>query len=224
MLKVSSLAIIGGTLVLGLAIALPRWKTTVTQLPGTYWLLVPYTSQAPDGAWVEPWENACEETVLTMLDAYYRHDERAQIPPDEAKTQILKIIEWEKNHLGYSKDTGAADTKKIIDALFVWKAEIVHRPSLESIKNELDYHRPVILPVHGVALNNPDFRGGGPDYHMLLAIGYDDATQEFITHEPGVNDGQTFRYTYTTIMTAIHDLVLGLKTATGEPTVLFTRS
>lgn len=224
-MKTSTILAAGsGVLILGLVIALPRWQATSDSHPSTHWLVVPYSSQAPDGVWVEPWENACEEIVLAMLDGYYRHDERAQIPPVEAKATILKIIDWEKKNLGYAKDTGAADTKKIVDALFDWKAKIVQHPSLEAIKNELRQNRPVILLVHGSSLNNPHFQDNGPDYHMLLAIGYDDTTQEFITHEPGINDGQGFRYPYSTVMNALHDLVPNQKTSTGQPVVLFTHS
>lgn len=217
------LAGLGSVLVIGLIIAQPRWQP-VFSLPKSHWIVVPYSSQSPDGAWVEPWENACEETTLTMLQAYYQKDERAQIPASEAKASILKIIDWEKSHLGFAKDTGAADTKKIADALYNWDTKIVQRPTLAAIKNELYHNRPVILLVHGASLKNPHFVDNGPDYHMLLAIGYDDATQEFITHEPGMNDGQGYHYSYETIMNALHDYMPDLKTETGTPVVLFTHS
>lgn len=217
------LAGIGSALVIGLAITQPRWQPAFS-LPASHSIAVPYSSQSPDGVWAEPWENACEETTLTMLEAYYKKDERAQIPTQEAKASIVKVIEWEKNNLGFAKDTGAADTKKIIDALYVWKAKIVQHPTVTAIKNELYHNRPVVLLVHGASLKNPHFADGGPNYHMLLAIGYDDTAQEFITHEPGMNNGQGYRYPYETIMNALHDLVPGLKTETGTPVVLFTHS
>jgi hypothetical protein len=36
---------------------------------------VPFTSQAPEGNWAEPWQNACEETSIVMVDAFFDGDE-----------------------------------------------------------------------------------------------------------------------------------------------------
>mgnify|MGYP001589264094 CR=1 FL=1 len=217
------LTTVAALVIVGLVATKLQWQQVFSP-PTSHWIAVPYSSQSPDGVWAEPWENACEETTITMLNAYYKHDKRAQIPNQEAKDSITAIINWEKNNLGFAKDTGAADTKKIIDALYKWEAKIIYNPSLDSIKNELYHNRPVVLLVHGTSLKNPHFVDGGPNYHMLLAVGYDDKTQEFITHEPGMNNGQDFRYPYATIMTALHDYVADLKTETGTPVVLFTHS
>ncbi|PIR75213.1 MAG: hypothetical protein CO030_02085 [Candidatus Magasanikbacteria bacterium CG_4_9_14_0_2_um_filter_42_11] len=34
-------------------------------------LEVPFTSQAPDSIWVQPWQDACEETTVFMVHRFY---------------------------------------------------------------------------------------------------------------------------------------------------------
>ena len=40
------------------------------ELSPTMNLSVPFTSQAPEQNWDEPWQDACEEAAVLMLDAY----------------------------------------------------------------------------------------------------------------------------------------------------------
>ena len=40
---------------------------------------------------------------------------------------------------------------------------------------------------------------------MVVIIGYDDQTREFIVHEPGTKQGNKFRYRYENLVHAIHD-------------------
>jgi hypothetical protein len=35
---------------------------------------VPFTSQAPAGNWLEPWQNACEETSVIMVTNFFKGD------------------------------------------------------------------------------------------------------------------------------------------------------
>ena len=54
---------------------------------------------------------------------------------------------------------------------------------------------------------------------MLVIVGYTET--EFITHDPGTRRGKNYRYTFDTIMDAIHDWT-GVKEeiGTGVPRVL----
>ena len=65
---------------------------------------------------------------------------------------------------------------------------------IEDIKNTVLRYRPVIVPVSGKLLQNPQFLRGGPVYHTVLVIGYDDRDETFITHEPGTRFGKRYRY------------------------------
>jgi len=35
---------------------------------------VPFTSQAPEGNWQEPWQNACEEASIVMIQNFYKDE------------------------------------------------------------------------------------------------------------------------------------------------------
>lgn len=182
-------------------------------------LNVPYTSQSPAGDWREPWQDACEEASIAMVDGYYRHQ---TLNKTVAKQSILNIIALEQKTFQHSKDTTANETALIINNFLRWETTKMSDPSVDDIRSELDAGRPVIAPVFGRGLRNPFFRSGGPDYHMIVITGYDNNKQEFITNEPGINHGLDFRYSYGTIMDAIHDFVPGKKTSTGAKVVLFT--
>lgn len=182
-------------------------------------LTLPFTTQAPYGYWAQPWQDACEEATIVMVDQYYANK---KLNPKAAKNQILNVLKIKNNAFGWSLDENAEKIKKIINYYFPWEARIVENPTIEQIKNEIDNNRPIIAPVHGKALQNPFFRSGGPDYHTVIIAGYDEKTNEFIVGEPGTKHGLDYRYAYGTIMNAIHDHVPGFQTKYGKKTVLFT--
>ena len=183
---------------------------------------VPYTSQAPQGVWKQPWEDACEEAATVMVDSYYRGGRQKTIGKSEAVNRIKHVIYLEDTKLGFSKDTNAAQIAEIINNFYSWEAYSVSRPTLDQIKAEMDKGRPVIALVHGKALKNPYFKNGGPDYHTVVIKGYDDDRQEFVTNEPGINRGLDYRYPYATMLSALHDFVPEGKTSTGQPVAVFT--
>jgi hypothetical protein len=80
---------------------------------------------------------------------------------------------------------------------------VVHDVTINSIKTEIAAGRPVIIPAAGKVLPNPNFKDGGPNYHMLVVKGYD--ANGFITNDPGTRLGENFRYTYDALINAIHD-------------------
>lgn len=182
-------------------------------------LSVPFTPQAPDGRWGQPWQDACEEAVITMVDAFYAGK---SLDRAAARTLISRLVRMEENALGYHRDTGAADIVNIINRYFHWEARVVRSPAIDQIKAEIDAGQPVILPVHGRALRNPYFRQGGPDYHTVVISGYDDDKREFITQEPGTRRGQNYRYSYNRLMDAMHDFVPNYRTRFGERVAIFT--
>lgn len=184
------------------------------------YLPIPFTVQAPDGIWTQPWYDACEEAAIAMVGAFYAGHPLAK---SDAKIMIQRIVRMELNHFGFHKDTNAAQIAETINNFFPWEARVVHAPTLQDIKAEIDAERPVIVPVHGRALKNPYYRNGGPDYHTIVIAGYDDAKKEFIVQEPGTKRGLDFRYPYDRIISAMHDFLPGGRTKFGKPVAIFTK-
>lgn len=199
---------------LSLLIITPASSTTVKKIP------VPFTVQAPDANWGQPWQDTCEETVIAMVDFFYTGN---SFTKDTAKKAILNIINIKEKYIGKSIDENAETIIYLINNFLPWEAYTVKNPTLIDIKSEIDNNRPVILPVHGKYLYNPYFKNGGPDYHTIVISGYDDAKQEFIVQEPGTKYGLDFHYSYDTILSAMHDYLPDLQTKFGKPVAIFTR-
>jgi len=79
-----------------------------------------------------------------------------------------------------------------------------------------------IVPVDAKMLDNPNYSDPAPDYHVVVLIGYDDATSEFITHDPGTAKGQSFRYDYQKFFDAIGDYLSAGDQRVASKRVLFT--
>lgn len=169
-------------------------------------LAVPFTSQAPEGRWLEPWYNACEETVTVMVDRFYSNSGPFSI--DEAKRDILQLFDVKDRYIGASFDEPAAVIAQWINHFYPWEARVVSQPSLEQLKAEIDAGRPVIVPTYAPYLRNPFFTGSF-EYHTVVLSGYDDERREFITQEPGTRHGENLRYSYGTILSAMHDFRAG---------------
>ncbi|MEK7643936.1 MAG: C39 family peptidase [Patescibacteria group bacterium] len=81
--------------------------------------------------------------------------------------------------------------------------------------------RPIIVPVFAPALWDKNFRGDGPDYHVMVLIGYDDSKGVFIVNDPGTANGNGRHFTYEKFLGAIHDLN-NKNYQAGQKAVLFT--
>lgn len=172
-------------------------------LPSEANLDVPFTTQAPTANWDFPYQEACEEASAIMVDAFYR-ERTGRIPAAEAEDLINKVVAYEKATLGFYEDTTAAQTAAFIKGYFKYDNVIV-KPltSPNDIKQAIALGYPVIVPFAGKLLGNPNFRNGGPPYHMLVIRGY--TPKVFITNDPGTRNGMQYTYTYDTVMNAAHD-------------------
>lgn len=170
-------------------------------LPKRLNLNVPFTSQAPEKNWDQPWQDACEEAAVLMLDAYYKG---YNLSPLFAKDEILKMIAWEDAR-GWQYSIEIEKVKKLIEGYLGYqqKLKIVENPTISEIKRSVAAGHPVLVVAHGKALPNPYFRDGGPDYHALIIRGYTE--DSFITNDPGTWRGENFVYKYEEMMNAIHD-------------------
>lgn len=170
---------------------------------------VPFIAQAPFGNWGDPnFQNACEEASIVMAMGWVKDEKN--ISPQEAQKRILEIIDFENKNLGYSVDTDTADMEKIFREYFKHKNVTSKKNiTLEDLKAELQKDRIVIVPAFGRALSNPNFTQPGPIAHMLVLIGYDPKTQEFITNDPGTKKGANYRYAENVLFTAIWEYPSG---------------
>ncbi|MBI5222354.1 MAG: C39 family peptidase [Candidatus Magasanikbacteria bacterium] len=177
-------------------------------LPPQYLLPVPFTSQAPEKNWDEPWQDACEEAAVLMLDAYYKGYD---LSPLFAKDEILKMIEWEKER-GWGNSLEIERVKELAERFVSLNhiitpsphhVKIVENPTIDDIKKFVGGGNPVLALADGKVLPNPHFRNNGPVYHALIIRGYTET--EFITNDPGTQFGKGFRYKYDDLLNAVHD-------------------
>lgn len=57
---------------------------------GAMQLDVPFTSQSPDGNWKQPWQDACEEASIFMVNRLYI--KKNILSPEDAKKGIGEIL------------------------------------------------------------------------------------------------------------------------------------
>lgn len=207
-----------------LFISLLLFLPSIVKAEEKVYLKVPYTSQIPNGRWVSPWNAACEEASIIMIEQFYLGRTNNKIPNKEAQELIKPLFAWEDKIFGENKDSNAIRTAQLINDFSSFKATIKEYPTLDEIKEELRNNRPVLSLHYGRGLNNPrlHFRPEGSSYHMIVIIGFDDTTQEFITHDPGFTTGLDARYSYATILDTLHDFNHETKQADGPPVVIFT--
>lgn len=178
---------------------------------------VPFVVQAPFGNWSDPnFQNGCEEASIVMAMGWVNGEKT--ISPENAQKRILDMIAFEDKTFGYSADTNAIDVEKIFKQYLkheniMVKEDIV----LDDIKAEIKKGNIVIVPVFGRALSNPNFTSPGPIAHMLVIIGYDPTTKQFITNDPGTKLGAGYLYGENLLYSAIWEYDSG-KFAPPAPT------
>lgn len=178
-------------------------------------LPVPYVSQVPDGVWVSPWDEACEEASLLMVQGFYAG--ATTIGREGAKAEMRKMFAWEQERW---KDVEDADAERILvlgDAFSVG-SRVVRDPSAGEIVAELRAGHPVIAVVDMYALWGE--RPAGDGYHVVVVTGHDADKGEFQVMDPAKDDIRW--YAASRLMASLHDYDFKTKEATGPATVLFT--
>ena len=169
------------------------------KLPVSVNLAVPFTSQAPEGNWEQPWQDACEEAAILMLDAYYK---QYTLSPLFAAGELVKMVEWEESK-GWGRSIAITDVAKVGEYFIGSKGRIITNPTVTEIKTLLAAGHPVLAMADGKMLENPYFSNGGPEYHALIIRGY--TPTHFITNDPGTKHGEEFVYSYENVMESLHD-------------------
>jgi hypothetical protein len=158
--------------------------------------------QAPFNIWDDKHDDACEEASALMLSNYWAG--RRSLTRQEMEDQILALIDYELEVFGTYKDTDAAQTVQLMrDFLGMERVAVLPVNSIDDIRRQIAAGRPVILPADGKALKNPNFRNGGPPYHMLVVKGYTE--DNIIVNDPGTRRGANWLYTNEIIMESVHD-------------------
>ncbi|HEY4505988.1 MAG TPA: C39 family peptidase [Candidatus Paceibacterota bacterium] len=204
------------------AIEIPQFEAR----PQVVILPVPFIRQTPDGDWSYPWNNACEEAVIMMAERFYQGDTRETISGTETRELLPPLFKIQEKIWGSNKDSNAERTLRIIkefDGAF--DATIKTNPTLEELKAELKAGHPIISLHYGIGLDNPEhiYVKNGSGYHMILLVGYDDDTREFLANDPEGPSGRNWRYSYDTIMETLGDYNHQTYKVEDTPTVLFTQ-
>jgi len=192
-------------------VPIPEATPTPTPTPVQTQLLqqVPFTSQAPLAQWNDPvFQDGCEEASLLM--AMHWVNRTAIGGPAAATAAIQAMSDFELAEYGEFRDRSAADTAQLMRDYFGHQNVAVRRvTTADDIKAELAAGMVVITPMDGRALGNPNFTAPGPERHMLVVIGYDPATDTFITNDPGTRQGAGYRYNADVFLAAIRDYPTG---------------
>ena len=164
---------------------------SVKYLSSEVFINVPFTSQAPYGDWADPrQQDGCEEASLLMAQ-YWLSGE--WLNKAIALKEILAAADWQEKNMGSDPSLSVDDTIKLARDYFkILNITVEREPSIDKIRQALDSGKIVLTPVNGQALNNPHFTAPGPPEHMVVIIGYDDNTQEFITNDPGTRVGKSY--------------------------------
>lgn len=169
-----------------------------TTVYGKVKLFVPFSIQIPNGSWVQPFKDACEETVLLMVDAYYQKQEFSD--KNVIQQRIEKMVALEDQIFGFNKDTSTELMTRLINEYLSYEARIVLNPDFESIIKELDAHRPVIVPVNGRLLANANYQSPAPEYHVIVLVGYDRDRMEFYANDPGTKFGEQIAFSVQSLL------------------------
>jgi hypothetical protein len=192
-------AIILIAVIAGVAVA--HYRTRNAELPATLVLQVPFTPQAPNDNWDR--NEDCEETSITMANAFLSGTTENEVPADEAQKAINNLKIWEQGNLGYNKDTGAAATTRMAEGAFAMKVKQIKDFTEQDIKRALADGHPILLPINAKVLNNPKYQNSGPLYHMIVLRGYNE--KGIIINDPGTNEGNGNVYPFEVLKNAAAD-------------------
>lgn len=170
------------------------------EIPAKKVVDIDFVSQAPHANWQNPYKEACEEASVIMAVYGLRGEKLSKYAMN---TEIISLVAWQNNAFGYFEDTNADETIQMLQEVYKQKAYKIENPTVNQIKKELADENLIIALVAGQEIGNPYFHPPGPLYHALVIVGYDN--DNFITHDPGTKRGENLKYSYETIMNALHD-------------------
>lgn len=155
---------------------------------------VPFYSQAPTGNWSDSRQAyGCEETSVIMAMGWVNNE---ILTNEQVEKKIIEISDFELKKYREYHDTSIQDTYNwIIKDYYNYNdAFVIENSTPKDIIDGLRNNALVLAPVNGQVLKNPHYRGVGPYEHMVVVVGYDPDTDEFIIHDPGTQYGGYYRF------------------------------
>jgi hypothetical protein len=179
-------------------------KLLSSGLPNKHQIKTVFVPQSPEKNWDQPWQDACEEASLLTVDYYYKNI--ASTNPQTIKNDLLKIFDFESQQ-SFTHDVNLDQMVVVAEKYLGYSTKIIANPSVEDIKKYISEDVPVVVPANGKTLyqENKHFKDGGPYYHNLVVLGYDDNTKKFTVHDVGTQFGAYFKYSYSLLIDSIHD-------------------
>lgn len=170
--------------------------------PAKFLLPIPFYSQAPLSKWDAVHEEMCEESSVLNAGLSLLGEKPSK---DAFEKKLMDFKKLEEKELGDYKSNTISEVRKITDIYFEGKinSKIIVSPTIEDIEKEIAAGNPVIAPLAGRDIGNPNFTPPGPVYHMLVIKGYD--AQNFITNDVGTRKGESYTYKKDVIMKNMHD-------------------
>ena len=200
---------------------IPTIINVQTGLPNKHLIKTTFVPQSPEKIWDQPWQDSCEEAALLTVNYFYQNKN-----PDTNTivSDLKKIFDYE-NKEAWSHDVNISQMATISEKLWGYQSIVIDNPSIDDLKKYLSLDIPIIVPANGKTLfkENSHFKSGGPWYHNLVILGYDDTKSQFIVHDVGTQFGAYFHYSYSLLIDSIHDFPASLKKEeinTGTPRVL----
>lgn len=176
-------------------------NSTSSETPARVVLQVPFSKQAPTNNWTR--NEDCEETSVTMANAFLSGNTSNELAADEALKSIENLKIWEEANLGYNVDTGAMATTRMAEGAFGMNVTHMNGFTEQDLKQALIDGHPILLPIDARQLKNPQYQNSGPQYHMIVIRGYTET--KFIVNDPGLSAGNGNEYTFAELQNAAAD-------------------
>jgi len=129
---------------------------------------------------------------------------------EQAKIDIAVITQFEDKTYGSAVDRSAADTAGLLKDYYGYQnVEVRSEIGSQDIKTEISRGNLIIVPINGQILKNPFYTPPGPEHHMIVIIGYDVSSDEFITNDIGTRHGEKYRYGAARLGAALQDYPTG---------------
>ncbi len=174
----------------------------VVRIASKFNIAVPFMTQSPLVIWDDVHNETCEEAAALMV--YFAINEVTLPSKEEQEAYLQQLIVWQNEKFGDYKDTTVAQVAQMMrEKLNMDAIEIIENPTRDSIAQLLQSGALIIAPTSGKDLFNPNFKNGGPKYHMLVVRGYDE--KYIYTNDPGTRNGKNYAYTHEVFFNALHD-------------------
>ncbi len=175
--------------------------TTVSTIPESFSINVPYSVQAPEANWAIH-EESCEEAAALMYHYFLKKTSFPNdiIPPAQASSEIIAMKNWQVNRYGKEPDLKITELGEFVKEYYGYNYEHSSKTTKEDIMGTISTGKPIIVPVITHALQNPNY-GPNPSYHVLLIKGYNQ--NGVITNDAGIKEGKDYFYSWETLFSAI---------------------